>query len=144
VSGWDESEDADDLADGQSKGMLTTLGELGLQDPKPRLEFASDAELETAIMDRLKELVDPELGINVVDLGLIYGIDVDDEHNIRIDMTLTTPACPLTDELEWGAQQALADVANSVEVNWVWLPPWTLDRITDEGRDQLRSIGYML
>jgi len=138
------SDDVNDLGDDQPQDMLTTLGELGLRGDVPKIEFASDAEFEDAIMERLKELVDPELGINVVDLGLIYGIDVDDARNIRLDMTLTTPACPLTDELEWGAQQALSDVANSVEVNWVWLPPWSLDRITDEGRDQLRSIGYML
>jgi metal-sulfur cluster biosynthetic enzyme len=116
------------------------LGLIGALAPK----HLSRDEMDEAIMERLRELVDPELGINVVDLGLIYGIEVDDAFNVRIDMTLTTPACPLTDELEWGAQRALADIATSVDVNWVWLPPWTLDRITDEGRDQLRSIGYRL
>jgi len=128
----------------EPEDMLTTLGQLGLHDDGPKQTFATQEEFEAAIMERLKDLVDPELGINVVDLGLIYGIDIDDDRNVRIDMTLTTPACPLTDQLEWDTQQALGGLVNSVEVNWVWLPPWTLDRITDEGRDQLRSIGYML
>ena len=97
---------------------------------------------ETEILERLKDVVDPELGVNIVDLGLIYGITLTDDRDVTIDMTLTTPACPLTDQLEWGAQTALADITKSVTVNWVWLPPWTLDRITEEGREQLRYIGY--
>jgi len=99
-------------------------------------------EREAAIIERLKEVTDPELGVNVVDLGLVYGVTVDDDFDVTLDMTLTTPACPLTDQIEWGAQTALADVAKSVTINWVWLPPWTLDMITEDGREQLRYIGY--
>jgi len=97
---------------------------------------------EAAIIEALKEVVDPELGVNVVDLGLVYGVTVDDDGDVTLDMTLTTPACPLTDQLEWGAQTALADIAKSVTINWVWLPPWTLDKITEDGREQLRYIGF--
>jgi len=97
---------------------------------------------EATVMELLKDVVDPELGVNVVDLGLVYGVTIDGENDVTLDMTLTTPACPLTDQLEFGAQAALADVAKSVTVNWVWLPPWTLDLITEDGREQLRYIGY--
>ena len=97
---------------------------------------------EAAIMEHLKEVVDPELGINVVDLGLVYGVTVTEDGDVTLDMTLTTPACPLTDQIEWETQMVLADVAKSVTFNWVWLPPWTLDRITEDGREQLRYIGF--
>ena len=94
------------------------------------------------VFEALKEVIDPELMVNVVDLGLVYGVEIDEEANVVIDMTLTSPACPLTDQLEWGAQSALDGIVNSVTINWVWLPPWSLDRITDDGREQLRYIGF--
>jgi len=97
---------------------------------------------EATVRELLKEVVDPELGVNIVDLGLLYGVTIEEDGDVTLDLTLTTAACPLTDQLEWGAQTALADVAKSVTVNWVWIPPWTLDMITDEGREQLRYIGY--
>jgi len=97
---------------------------------------------EATVRELLKEVVDPELGVNIVDLGLLYGVTIDEDGDVTLDLTLTTAACPLTDQLEWGAQTALVDVAKSVTVNWVWIPPWTLDMITDEGREQLRYIGY--
>jgi len=125
----------------QARLVSTSPRDLGLKAPEP-VCLLTPADREAAIVERLKEVVDPELGINVVDLGLVYGVECDDAMNIRVDMTLTTPACPLTDQLEWGTQQALDDIAASVEINWVWLPPWSLERITDEGREQLRSIGY--
>ncbi|MDR0436218.1 MAG: metal-sulfur cluster assembly factor [Propionibacteriaceae bacterium] len=108
----------------------------------PSIVLRSVEEREAAVMERLKEVVDPELGVNVVDLGLVYGVSVGDDFDVTLDMTLTTPACPLTDQIEWGAQTALVDIARSVTINWVWLPPWTMDRITEEGREQLRYIGY--
>ncbi|MDR2619623.1 MAG: metal-sulfur cluster assembly factor [Propionibacteriaceae bacterium] len=108
----------------------------------PSAVFPPPSERETAVLERLKDVVDPELGVNVVDLGLVYGVTIDDDFNVTVDMTLTTPACPLTDQIEWGAQAALVDIARTVTINWVWLPPWTMDRITEEGREQLRYIGY--
>ena len=81
---------------------------------------------------------------DVVDLGLVYGITIDDDNNATIDMTLTSPTCPLTDRLEYDTQLALEGLVSSVTLNWVWLPPWSLEMITDDGREQLRSIGYNL
>ncbi len=94
------------------------------------------------LTEAMRDVVDPELMVNVVDLGLVYGIHLDDDNNCTIDMTLTSPTCPLTDRLEFDTEMALDGLVNSVEINWVWLPPWTLENITDEGREQLRAIGY--
>ena len=94
------------------------------------------------LTEAMRDVVDPELMVNVVDLGLVYGIHLDDDTNCTIDMTLTSPTCPLTDRLEFDTEMALDGLVNSVVINWVWLPPWTLDNITEEGREQLRAIGY--
>ena len=96
------------------------------------------------VVDALKDVVDPELGVNIVDLGLIYGLDVDRNNHATIEMTLTTPMCPLTDQLEYDVRYVLDGVVDDVTITWVWLPPWTMDRITDDGREQLRAIGYHL
>jgi metal-sulfur cluster biosynthetic enzyme len=94
------------------------------------------------VTEAMKDVVDPELMVNVVDLGLVYGIHLDDEMNATIDMTLTSPTCPLTDRLEYDTELALEGLVKSVTINWVWLPPWSLENITPEGVDQLRSVGY--
>ena len=94
------------------------------------------------LTEAMRDVVDPELMVNVVDLGLVYGIHLDDDNNCTIEMTLTSPTCPLTDRLEFDTEMALDGLVNSVVINWVWLPPWTLDNITEEGREQLRAIGY--
>ncbi|GAA1712666.1 metal-sulfur cluster assembly factor [Fodinicola feengrottensis] len=103
------------------------------------------AELDD-VEEALKDVVDPELGINVVDLGLIYGIHVDDENIATVDMTLTSAACPLTDVIEDQVREALVSgptgLVNDFRINWVWMPPWGPDKITDDGRDQLRALGF--
>ncbi|MQA96505.1 MAG: DUF59 domain-containing protein [Streptosporangiales bacterium] len=93
------------------------------------------------ISEALKDVVDPELGVNVVDLGLLYGVDVDDAV-ITLDMTLTSAACPLTDMIEDQAYSALEEFGREVKINWVWMPPWGPDKITDDGREQLRALGF--
>ncbi|MBA9006145.1 MULTISPECIES: metal-sulfur cluster assembly factor [Thermomonospora] len=93
------------------------------------------------ILEALKDVVDPELGINVVDLGLVYGIDVVDEV-ATLDMTLTSAACPLTDVIEDQAASALDGLVKDVKINWVWLPPWGPDKISEDGREQLRALGF--
>jgi metal-sulfur cluster biosynthetic enzyme len=101
------------------------------------------------IDEAMRDVVDPELGINVVDLGLVYDARVDqtDSGNVvTLDMTLTSAACPLTDVIEDQADAALTGgptpLAAEVRINWVWLPPWGPDKITDEGREQLRALGF--
>ncbi|MGW1342189.1 metal-sulfur cluster assembly factor [Kribbella sp. NPDC002412] len=102
---------------------------------------AEPAKVED-VNEALKDVVDPELGINVVDLGLIYGITVDDSSTAIIDMTLTSAACPLTDVIEDQTRMALDGLVNDFRINWVWMPPWGPEKITDDGRDQLRALGF--
>jgi len=99
---------------------------------------------EAEVLEAMMDVVDPELMVNVVDLGLVYGVTIDEHNYATIDMTLTSPTCPLTDRLEYDTQLALEGLVNRVTINWVWLPPWTLENITEDGREQLRSIGYNL
>ena len=101
---------------------------------------------KTALLEDLEEamrdVVDPELGVNVVDLGLVYGIDVDESNVAILDMTLTSAACPLTDVITDQTNSALEGLVNDVAINWVWMPPWGPDKITDDGREQLRALGF--
>ena len=94
------------------------------------------------VEEAMRDVVDPELGINVVDLGLVYGVHIDDDNAVTLDMTLTSAACPLTDVIEDQTNQAMAGIASSTKINWVWMPPWGPDKITDEGREQLRALGF--
>ncbi len=94
------------------------------------------------VMEAMRDVVDPELGINVVDLGLVYGVTVDPDNKAIIDMTLTSAACPLTDVIEDQTRAALDGVVEDHVINWVWMPPWGLDKITDDGREMLRALGF--
>lgn len=99
------------------------------------------------VTEAMRDVVDPELGINVVDLGLLYGVQLADDGVVTLDMTLTSAACPLTDVIEDQTRQALTagpggGLADDVKINWVWMPPWGPDKITDDGREQLRALGF--
>ena len=94
------------------------------------------------VVEAMKDVVDPELGINVVDLGLVYGIHLDEGSNVVLDMTLTSAACPLTDVIMDQTNSALEGIVNDVAINWVWMPPWGPDKITPDGREQLRALGF--
>ena len=110
----------------------------------PEVPEAAGGSTTTAedVTEALKDVVDPELGINVVDLGLVYGVHIDPDTNAVIDMTLTSAACPLTDVIEDQTNSALEGMVNDVLINWVWMPPWGPDKITDDGREQLRALGF--
>ena len=95
------------------------------------------------LTEAMRDVVDPELGINVVDLGLVYDIHVDG-NQATIDMTLTSAACPLTDVIEDQTRQALEGLVEGFSINWVWMPPWGPDKITDDGREQLRALGFSI
>ena len=100
---------------------------------------------QTAIDDveeALKDVIDPELGVNIVDLGLLYGLKYADDGALLIDMTLTTAACPLTDVIEEQVGQSLDGVVDDWRLNWVWMPPWGPEKITEDGRDQMRALGF--
>lgn len=99
------------------------------------------------VEEAMRDVVDPELGINVVDLGLVYDVRVEEDNTATIDMTLTSPACPLTDVIEDQTKMALTSgpgggVVQDFRINWVWMPPWGPEKITDDGREQLRMLGF--
>ena len=102
---------------------------------------AAGTEVED-VLEALRDVVDPELGINVVDLGLVYGVALGEDGAATIDMTLTSAACPLTDVIEDQAAAALEGLVPGFRINWVWLPPWGPDKITEDGREQLRALGF--
>ncbi len=105
-----------------------------------------DLALIEDIEEALRDVVDPELGVNIVDLGLIYDLTLDPAKTLTIDMTLTSAACPLTDMIEDQVAAALMGAGEELvadyKINWVWLPPWGPEKITDEGREQLRALGF--
>jgi metal-sulfur cluster biosynthetic enzyme len=122
-------------------------GAAGMPEP-PAATATSDGEGPSLddIEEAMRDVVDPELGINVVDLGLVYGLKVEDNKAI-IDMTLTSAACPLTDVIEEQARSALTGgstggLVEDITINWVWMPPWGPEKITEDGREQLRALGF--
>lgn len=115
-----------------------------VKDELPDVNQPSAKPTVEDIEEAMRDVVDPELMVNVVDLGLLYGVTIDDESNVTLDMTLTSPTCPLTDKIEYDTKYVLDGLVNSVTINWVWLPPWTLEMITDDGREQLRAIGFSI
>lgn len=122
-------------------------GAKGCARPGQRLEKRRVEEIMSMasladVTEAMKDVIDPELGINVVDLGLIYDITIDDANVAVLDMTLTSAACPLQDVIEDQTRSVLQDLVTDVRINWVWMPPWGPDKITDDGREQLRAIGF--
>jgi metal-sulfur cluster biosynthetic enzyme len=111
-------------------------------DPESLVSLAETDPFAAEVIEAMKDVVDPELGINVVDLGLVYGVNVHDGHEVTLDMTLTSAACPLTDVIEDQTAAALEDLVTTHTINWVWMPPWGPDKITDDGREQLRALGF--
>lgn len=96
--------------------------------------------LKDQVIEALKSVYDPELNINVVDLGLIYKVDVTDENDVEVTMTLTTPGCPLHDSITRGVRYSIEGIeaTRNVEVNLVWEPAWSPEKMTAEG---LRLLG---
>lgn len=97
------------------------------------------SELQTAVVDALKEIYDPEIPVNIYDLGLIYGVDVDEEADATITMTLTTPHCPVAETMPGEVELRAASVPGirDAEVNLVWDPPWSPEKMSDEARLEL-------
>ena len=99
---------------------------------------------EDAIREQLKKVIDPELFVNIVDLGLIYVVDIGDvdehgKHPVNIEMTMTSPMCPAGPQLVAECKQFAGELeeVSEVEVKVVMDPPWTPERMTDDARDQL-------
>lgn len=91
------------------------------------------------VYNALKTVIDPELGINIVDFGLVYGIDVDFDRNVEVTMTLTTPGCPLQNTLESGVLNVLNKLEGigKTKVSMVWEPRWSPENMSEEAKTQL-------
>ncbi|MEC7953791.1 MAG: SUF system Fe-S cluster assembly protein [Pseudomonadota bacterium] len=100
---------------------------------------APGGDLYEAVISALKEIYDPEIPVNIYDLGLIYGVEVDDESDVTVTMTLTTPHCPVAETMPGEVELRAASVpgVRDAEVNLVWDPPWGPDKMTDEARLEL-------
>lgn len=105
---------------------------------------ATTRTTESAVTEALREVIDPDLGVNVVDMGFVRAVEVDGDV-ARLTMTLTSPACPLTGVMEDQIRTALTGDGGLVRdftVEWVWKPAWTPALITPDGREQLQAIGF--
>ena len=96
-------------------------------------------QIEEAIVAMLKTVYDPEIPVNIYDLGLVYKVDVDDQNNVHIDMTLTAPNCPAADFILEDVRIKVESIkeVNSVEVNLVFEPEWNKDMMSEEARLEL-------
>ncbi|MPW39166.1 DUF59 domain-containing protein [Thermococcus sp. 101 C5] len=97
---------------------------------------------EEMILEKLKEVIDPEIGIDVVNLGLIYELKINPDNTVYVKMTMTTPGCPLTLWLLQAVEQKILEIpgVKDVEVELTFDPPWTPDRISEEVRKRLGMI----
>ena len=106
---------------------------------------ALTAEKFDQVEEGLKDVIDPELGVNIVDLGLIYDLSWDDEEDaLIVSMTLTSAGCPLTDVIEEEITNNLDGIVERFRINWVWMPSWGQERITADGRDMMRALGFSI
>jgi len=99
----------------------------------------SDEELENRILEALKTIYDPEIPVNIYDLGLIYGVEVSGEGSVHVTMTLTTPHCPVAESLPGEVELRVSAVpgVRDAEVAVVWDPPWDMAKMSDEARLEL-------
>lgn len=97
------------------------------------------SDLQQAVIDALKEIYDPEIPVNIYDLGLIYGVEVDDEADATVTMTLTTPHCPVAETMPAEVELRASSVPGirDAEVELVWDPPWSPEKMSDEARLEL-------
>ncbi|MGB3753951.1 MAG: SUF system Fe-S cluster assembly protein [Parerythrobacter sp.] len=107
--------------------------------PEADAVTGSGGALQTAVVDALKEIYDPEIPVNIYDLGLIYGVEVDDEAGVIVTMTLTTPNCPVAETMPGEVELRAASVpgVRDAEVNLTFDPPWSPENMTDEARLEL-------
>lgn len=105
---------------------------------------STDAGMREQVLEALKVVKDPEIPVNVVDLGLIYDVQVNDEGRVDIEMTLTSVGCPVQDLIQTDAELAVmkVDGVNAVSVEFVWSPPWSTAKMTEDGKKQMRMFGF--
>lgn len=129
-------EDPDAVAQAPEANQLTV--------PEAPPQTEEDNRLAIKVEEAMYEVVDPELGVNVVDLGLVYDIWIEEGDIACIFMTLTSPACPLTDMLtdQTAVEVGRVEGIRDFKLTWVWSPAWGPHMITEEGREQMRALGF--
>lgn len=122
--------------------MATRIVQLKPHSGAEPATLAQDANLEQRIIAAIRTIYDPELPVNLYDLGLIYDIRISDGDRVEIDMTLTAPCCPVAGSLPGQVERAVRTQVplDHVEVTLVWDPPWTQERMSDEARLELNIL----
>jgi len=130
VSNFYENKDSE-LSQGDSESFVATSA--------TGADISESSSVESAIIDALKEVYDPEIPVNIYDLGLIYRVDLLADGMVEVDMTLTTPGCPVAETFPGIVANAVRSVpeVNEATVNIVWDPPWTQDRMSEAALLQL-------
>ena len=97
------------------------------------------SEIKNKIVDEIKKIYDPEIPVNIYELGLIYKIEVDDKNKVHIDMTLTSPNCPVAESLPKEVKDNIMKIkgVSDVKLNLVWEPPWTKDKMSEAAKLEL-------
>lgn len=136
----EDAVDPDEAAPDRSEGRKRDYLEGFLhQQPAEGEVGGPGSDLQQAVIDALKEIFDPEIPVNIYDLGLIYGVEVDDEADATVTMTLTTPHCPVAETMPGEVELRASSVPGirDAEVNLVWDPPWSPEKMSDEARLEL-------
>ena len=125
----------DAAEEGRSRDYLE--GFLKPREPQPAGEAGGD--LYERVIDALKEIYDPEIPVNIYDLGLIYGVDITDDGHVAVTMTLTTPHCPVAESMPGEVELRVGSVpgVGLADVNLVWDPPWDPQKMSDEAKLEL-------
>ena len=99
-------------------------------------------DIKKKVIDEIKKIFDPEIPVNIYELGLIYKIDVDEKNNVNKDMTLTSPNCPVAESLPNDVKDSIKKIkeVSNVNVNVIWEPPWGMDMMSDEAKLELGFI----
>ncbi len=107
-------------------------------------QASGNEALRAQVLEALKVVHDPEIPVNIVDLGLVYDLEIDGQGNVSIEMTLTSMGCPVQDLIQSDTELAAmkVDGVNSVSVDFVWSPPWSPAKMTDDGKKQMRMFGF--
>lgn len=145
VAGWISSPTSDVTIVLRPRGLVSVPA-VPAPDPAPLAPPVQpgrpETEAELAVREALYDVVDPDLGVNIVDLGFVRRVRIGDDGVATITMTLTSAACPLTSVMEIQIRAVLEEMATEFVVEWEWLPSWRPHDITEDGREQLRAVGF--
>tara|TARA_B110000196_G_C20500114_1_gene366352 strand:- start:187 stop:489 length:303 start_codon:yes stop_codon:yes gene_type:complete len=97
------------------------------------------SDLKNKVIDEIKKIFDPEIPVNIYELGLIYKVEVDDKNKVNVDMTLTSPNCPVAESLPNQVKESIKNVegVSDVDLNLVWEPPWDKDKMSEAAKLEL-------